>query len=69
MIATKEYYQNLIYNLLDTLEYVSDEVMNRSDDNEMEDFIDMVSNIIMEFGEISPEMREYLEERGYGQGE
>ena len=67
MIATKEYYQNLMYNLLDTLEYVSDDVMARGDDNEMEDFIDMVSNIIMEFGEISPEMREYLEERGYGE--
>lgn len=66
MIATQEYYQRLIYNLLDTLEYVADKVMDRCDEKEMENFIDMVSNTIVEFGEITPEMRDYLEERGYG---
>lgn len=69
MIATQEYYQKLIYNLLDTLEYVADDVMARGDEKEMEDFIDMVSNTIMEFSDITPEMKKYLEERGYGQGE
>lgn len=69
MIATQEYYQGLIYNLLDTLEYVADDLMDRGDTAEMEDFIDMVSNTIMEFGEITPKMKDYLEERGYGQGE
>lgn len=66
MIATQEYYQRLIYNLLDTLEYVADDVMSRGDEAEMEDFIDMMSNTVMEFGEITPEMKNYLEERGYG---
>lgn len=69
MIATQEYYQRLVYNLLDTLEYVADEVMDRGNTDEMEDFIDMASNTIMEFGEFSQEMREYLEERGYGKRE
>ena len=69
MIATQEYYQRLIYNLLDTLGYVADDVMDMGDTTEMENFIDMVSNTVMEFGKFSQEMKDYLEERGYGQRE
>lgn len=63
------YYQNLIYNLLDTLGYTADKIMDRGDKDETEDFIDMVSNIIIEYAEITPEMKKYLAERGYGEEE
>ena len=69
MDYNKPYYQNLIYNLLDTLEYTADKVVKREDTEETEDFIDMVSNIIMEYAEITPEMEKYLAERGYGEEE
>lgn len=61
-----DYYQTLIYNLLDTLDYTADKVLDKGDFKEIENFIDMVSNTIMEFGEFRQEMRDYLEERGYG---
>lgn len=66
MEYNKTYYQNLIYNLLDTLEYTADKIVEREDAEETEDFIDMVSNTILEYAEITPEMKQYLEERGYG---
>lgn len=69
MDYNKPYYQNLIYNLLDTLEYTADKIIKREDTEETEDFIDMVSNIIMEYAEITPEMEKYLAERGYGEEE
>ena len=66
MDYNRPYYQNLIYNLLDTLEYTADRIVKREDREETEDFIDMVSNTILEYAEITPQMKQYLEERGYG---
>ena len=66
MEYNRPYYQNLIYNLLDTLEYTADRIVKREDREETEDFIDMVSNTILEYAEITPQMKQYLEERGYG---
>ena len=66
MDYNRPYYQNLIYNLLDTLEYTADRIVAREDREETEDFIDMVSNTILEYAEITPQMKQYLEERGYG---
>lgn len=63
----KTYYQGLIYNLLDTLEYTADKIIKREDTEETEDFIDMVSNTILEYAEITPQMKKYLAERGYGE--
>ena len=64
-----QYYQRLMYNLMETLEYTADKVLDREDEEEIEDFIDMVSNIIIEYAEITPEMKKYLAERGYGEEE
>lgn len=69
MEYNKTYYQNLIYNLLDTLEYTADKIVAREDTEETEDFIDMVSNTILEYAEITPQMKQYLSERGYGEKE
>lgn len=69
MEYNKTYYQNLIYNLLDTLEYTADKIVEREDADETEDFIDMVSNTIIEYAEITPEMKKYLAEHGYGEEE
>lgn len=69
MDYNKPYYQNLIYNLLDTLEYTADRIVKREDREETEDFIDMVSNTIIEYAEITPQMKKYLSERGYGEEE
>jgi len=69
MDYNRPYYQNLIYNLLDTLEYTADRIVKREDREETEDFIDMVSNTILEYAEITPQMKQYLSERGYGEEE
>ena len=69
MDYNRPYYQNLIYNLLDTLEYTADRIVKREDREETEDFIDMVSNTIIEYAEITPQMKKYLSERGYGEEE
>lgn len=60
------YYQQLIDSLLGGINQLSDEILDRGDYDETEDFVDVLSNVIMEFGQPDPEVEEYLEERGYG---
>lgn len=64
-----EYYDELFNVILDIIHNMTDDAVAREDKVRSEEIIDRLSDIIIEFGENTHELDDYLEERSYGKGE